>query len=230
MWLRRVSSVTQQRPLNSSVRPHKAFLCESAVCKRCGCAPYHRPSSVLTSAGLRHFRSARRQRSQLSRSRASTQPHVQARSLRSSQLVARRSLIARRPLPLSVVALLCSRYCSCRWRRRLCCLTIRSSGPLRRVTVLSCGVQQRPLNSSVRTSMQRKPPLNPIAFTMAALLTACAALFTAWWYGLEWNVVFKFAPQYIGMFVIAIGVHRLLRLSPSEVSEWRSWLGCGVAQ
>jgi hypothetical protein len=31
-----------------------------------------------------------------------------------------------------------------------CCLTIRSSGPLRRVAVLSCGGQQRPLNSSVR--------------------------------------------------------------------------------
>jgi len=58
--------------------------------------------------------------------------------------------------------------------------------------------------------------LNPVAFTMAALFTACAALFTAWWYGLEWNVVFKFAPQYIGMFVIAVGVpvyyvFRLLR-------------------
>jgi len=31
-----------------------------------------------------------------------------------------------------------------------CSLTIRSSGPLRRVAVLSCGGQQRPLNSSVR--------------------------------------------------------------------------------
>ena len=30
------------------------------------------------------------------------------------------------------------------------CLTIRSSGPLRRVALLSCGGQQRPLNSSVR--------------------------------------------------------------------------------
>ena len=29
------------------------------------------------------------------------------------------------------------------------CLTIRSSGPLRRVALLSCGGQQRPLNSSV---------------------------------------------------------------------------------
>ena len=34
--------------------------------------------------------------------------------------------------------------------RRQCALTIRSSGPLRRVAVLSNGGQQRPLNSSVR--------------------------------------------------------------------------------
>src|ERR1041385_3093740 len=33
-------------------------------------------------------------------------------------------------------------------------LTIRSSGPLRRVAVLSCGGQQRPLNSSVRAHME----------------------------------------------------------------------------
>ena len=36
------------------------------------------------------------------------------------------------------------------WSRISCGLTIRSSGPLRRAAVLSCGGRQRPLNSSVR--------------------------------------------------------------------------------
>ena len=36
------------------------------------------------------------------------------------------------------------------------CLTIRSSGPLRRSALLSCGGQQRPLNSSVRCHMDRR--------------------------------------------------------------------------
>src|SRR6185369_2589153 len=42
--------------------------------------------------------------------------------------------------PLRLAAIPCVRRCA---------LTIRSSGPLRRVALLSCGGQQRPLNSSV---------------------------------------------------------------------------------
>jgi len=54
--------------------------------------------------------------------------------------------------------------------------------------------------------MQRKPSLNLLAFIVAVLVTLAAALFTAWWYGLDWNVVYKFAPLYVGMFVMAVGV------------------------
>jgi len=55
-------------------------------------------------------------------------------------------------------------------------ITIRSSGPLRRVAVLLCGGQQRPLNSSVRpqrallvlvvllTALRLRPPLRSASF------------------------------------------------------------------
>jgi len=92
-------------------------------------------SFALSSSGLLHSRRARYLPSHFSRSRTYALLPNQARSFRSSFVNARRSLIAGRPQLHGVVAPLCSRYCSCRWRRRSCCLTIRSSGPRSVVSV-----------------------------------------------------------------------------------------------
>jgi len=45
---------------------------------------------------------------------------------------------------------------ACRQVAHACCLTIRSSGWLRRVAVLSCDGQQRPLNSNVRPRWENR--------------------------------------------------------------------------
>jgi len=59
----------------------------------------------------------------------------------------RRPTFRARVLIAPAIALVCR---APRFGSTLCGLTIRSSGPLRRSAVLSCGGQQRPLNSSVR--------------------------------------------------------------------------------
>ena len=54
-------------------------------------------------------------------------------------------------------------------------LTIRSSGPLRRVAVLSCGGQQRPLNSSVSTHNEENRILR-VLLGISLLYVAATAL------------------------------------------------------
>ena len=45
-----------------------------------------------------------------------------------------------------------------------------------------------------------------LAFAIAATLTSTVALLVAWWYVLEWSVVLKYLPLYLGMFAMAVGV------------------------
>ena len=84
--------------------------------------------------------------------------HVQLKSLQSSHgLVAYEAIFHELQTPRRSSGrcgqsreFTCSRERGEQWHPSAPCLTIRSSGPLRRPAVLSCGGRQRPLNSSVR--------------------------------------------------------------------------------
>ena len=139
----------QQRPLNSSVRQHASK--SSTSPRRLGnrfLSRRGRPLLLLVPGkGLVYgrWRRLRLRLSRLSQRRANStgrlvgEPNSYLVNVTHSRGLAGGSIRYSRASPA-------------------CCLTIRSSGPLRRVAVLSCCGQQRPLNSSVREHGIRPKP------------------------------------------------------------------------
>jgi len=68
--------------------------------------------------------------------------------------------------------------------------------------------------------MTRRNRFDFASLAGATLLTLAIALSVGWWYGLDWNAAMRFAPQYFGMFALAVGIpaYYLLR----QVSPQRS--------